>query len=126
MSTMQKHKRMKAKWRKKIKIWKQYLKYTCVSFMLSDYLQNVYFENFMINCVESLVTIVLYIIVVNNKFFSCLSLSHVVTGLAPGETYLFRVRAHNRHGASNPSSETPPFTPPPHTHDHGKWFITRL
>ncbi|XP_047115600.1 myosin light chain kinase, smooth muscle-like [Schistocerca piceifrons] len=40
---------------------------------------------------------------------SCLSLSHHVSGLSEGYDYQFRVRAHNRHGASEPGLETPPF-----------------
>lgn len=38
------------------------------------------------------------------------SLSHTVTGLVPEQTYLFRVRAINIHGASEPSIESDPFT----------------
>ena len=37
------------------------------------------------------------------------SLSHTVNGLVPDETYLFRVRAINIHGASEPSIESDPF-----------------
>ncbi|XP_054274333.1 titin-like isoform X2 [Macrosteles quadrilineatus] len=40
----------------------------------------------------------------------CHSLSHVVRGLTPGQTYLFRVRAENIHGASESSAESFPFT----------------
>ena len=38
------------------------------------------------------------------------SLSHTVTGLVPDQTYLFRVKAINIHGASEPSIESDPFT----------------
>lgn len=38
------------------------------------------------------------------------SLNHTIAGLIPDETYLFRVRAINIHGASEPSFESVPFT----------------
>ncbi|KAG8337117.1 hypothetical protein J6590_031095 [Homalodisca vitripennis] len=40
----------------------------------------------------------------------CHSLSHVVRGLTPGQSYVFRVRAENIHGASDSSAESFPFT----------------
>lgn len=41
---------------------------------------------------------------------ACHSLSHTVNGLEPDEVYLFRVRAENIHGASEPGLETRPVT----------------
>uniref|UniRef100_A0A2S2P561 Myosin light chain kinase, smooth muscle n=1 Tax=Schizaphis graminum TaxID=13262 RepID=A0A2S2P561_SCHGA len=38
----------------------------------------------------------------------CHSLSHIVRGLAPGESYVFRVRAENMHGSSEASLESTP------------------
>ncbi|VVC32965.1 Hypothetical protein CINCED_3A023493 [Cinara cedri] len=38
----------------------------------------------------------------------CHSLSHIVRGLAPGESYVFRVRAENMHGPSEASAESTP------------------
>ncbi|XP_050422462.1 titin homolog isoform X2 [Adelges cooleyi] len=38
----------------------------------------------------------------------CYSLSHIVRGLAPGESYVFRVRAENMHGSSEASLESIP------------------
>ncbi|XP_050541447.1 myosin light chain kinase, smooth muscle-like isoform X2 [Daktulosphaira vitifoliae] len=38
----------------------------------------------------------------------CHSLSHIVRGLAPGESYVFRVRAENMHGSSEASLESVP------------------
>jgi len=38
----------------------------------------------------------------------CHSLSHIVRGLAPGESYVFRVRAENMHGSSDASLESIP------------------
>jgi len=38
----------------------------------------------------------------------CHSLSHIVRGLAAGESYVFRVRAENMHGSSEASAESVP------------------
>lgn len=48
----------------------------------------------------------------------CHSLSHVVRGLVAGQTYVFRVRAENIHGASESSVESFPFT----LVKPGQWF----
>lgn len=42
------------------------------------------------------------------SLFRCHSLSHIVRGLAPGESYVFRVRAENMHGSSEASLESTP------------------
>jgi hypothetical protein len=55
-----------------------------------------------------IVLIILYYIILSLSLPRCHSLSHIVRGLAPGESYVFRVRAENMHGSSEASLESTP------------------